>query len=408
MTDQTLSAFWLAEIASYDIRQKRARWEEWARHAVGAYSLTTGENRQVDTVDADNAQKRYNIFWSNVENLKPGMYSRTPNVVVSRRHTGDRNPVAKSAADVLEKTIAYQLSEHGFGSAIRAARDDYLLVGRGVPWARYIPHEVTVNPETVGEGSQNPQPSTLLDYEEVILDYVHWSDFGHSDARRWEDVRGVWRRLRMDKAMVAAHFPGWEERVAYDAQTIRSGNNDASSDTSDKPDDAGALATVYEVWDAHTRTVLFVTKGQKEALKTEDTDPLKLPRFFPCSRPIYATLANDDLFAVSDYRQYRTQIKQIQQLTRRIDSLTDAVRLVGAYDANQPDLAKIFEKADGGLVPVTNWAALAGQGGIDGSISFVPMKEIAETLQILHGERDKALNDSYQLTGISDLIRGDT
>lgn len=408
--------YWLREIASYESRQSRARWELWSRQAVGAYSLTSGDRRLVDTVEDDIGKKRYNIFWSNIENLKPGMYSRTPKVVVSRRHTGSRDPVAKTGADVLEKVIAYQLSEHGFGSAVRAARDDYLLVGRGVTWVRYKGHELEMPGATppATPGDDAPPPKTMLDFEEIILDYVHWSDFGHTDARRWEDVLGVWRRIRMDKAMAAGFFGAeWAEKLTYDAATIRSdtrSGNDRGDEGAggDNVADGEGLATIYEVWDAHKRHTLFVAQGQKQVLKTEDGDPLKLPRFFPCSRPIYATLANDDLFPVSDYRQYRTQIRQIQVLTQRIEGLTEAAKLVGVYDATEEKLKTLFDHPDGTLIPVTNWAALAGKGGLDASISFVPIKEIAETLQILHNERDRALADSYQLTGISDLIRGDT
>ena len=410
----TPAKFWLDEISAYERRQAHARWELWARQAVGAYSLTSGDKRLVDTVEDDAGKKRYNIFWSNVENLKPGMYGRTPNVVVSRRHTGSRDPIAKTGADVLEKVIAYQLSEHGFGSAVRAARDDYLLVGRGVTWARYVPHEIALAEPAAFEGDEAPAPKTMLDYEEVVLDYVHWSDFGHTDARRWEDVRAVWRRLRMTKEMVAQHFGAdWAAKLAFDAATIRSdardGNDRGGEGASgDEISGGNGLATVYEVWDSHKRETLFVAQGQKEVLKRETEDQLRLPRFFPCARPIYATLANDDLFPVSDYRQYRTQIRQIQVLTQRIEGLAEAAKLVGVYDATEEKLKTLFDHPDGTLIPVTNWAALAGKGGLDGSISFVPIKEIAETLQLLHEERDKALADSYQLTGISDLIRGDT
>jgi len=407
-----VASFWLREIQAYDVRQKRARWNLWARHAIERYTLS--RNGVAEDVEQSDKDARYNIFWSNVENLKPGMYAQTPKPVVIMRHD-DNNPVARTAAEVIERCLAYQMSEHGFGSAIRAARDDYLLTGRGVPWVRYVPHIKQIAPAELdtlaADESNNPPPvQELLDFEEVVADYVHWSDFGHTDARRWEDVRGVWRRLRLDREEVEKRFgKEWAARLAFDAQTVRS--DTGSTESEQRPDDtepADGLATIYECWDARKRQIVFVSKGVPEPIKVIDDDPLGLPKFFPCSRPIYATLANEDLFPVSDYRQYRTQIRQIQRLTRRIDALTDAVRVVGVYDASVPELARLFQQNDNTLVPVTNWAALAGKGGLDGVVSMVPMKEIAETLMILHGERDKALNDSYQLTGISDLIRGDT
>jgi len=410
---KALAKHWLQEIAGYDARQKKARWHMWARHTVDRYLLANGTGGTTNSPEEDGSESRYNIFWSNVENLKPGMYAQTPKPVVIRRQTAQRDATAKTTAEVIERVLAYQLSEHGFGSAIRAARDDYLLVGRGTPWVRYVPHIKSVPLDDLAQDeSDNPPPSQeMLEYEECIVDYVHWSDFGHTDARRWEDVRALWRRVRIDKEQVTKLYgKEWAERLAYDSATVRS---DDKPDTDSTPIDndentASGLASIYEVWDSRERQIIFVSKGQTEALNVINDDPLALPRFFPCSRPIYATLANQDLFPVSDYRQYRTQIRQIQNLTKRIDALTDAVKVVGAYDGSIPELKEIFKKPDNTLVPVTNWAALAGKGGLDGTISLIPMKEIAEVLTMLHDEREKALNDSYQLTGISDLIRGDT
>jgi hypothetical protein len=404
-------SFWLREIQAYDTRQRRARFNMWARHAIDRYTLTN--NGVADEIQQSDADAKYNIFWSNIENLKPGMYAQTPKPIVTMRHD-DNNPVARTGAEVIERCLAYQMSEHGFGSAIRAARDDYLLTGRGVPWVRYVPH-IKDAPSAVDalaeDESNNPPPvAEMLDFEEVVTDYVHWSDFGHTDGRRWEDVRGVWRRVRLDHDEVAKRFgPEWADRLAYDAQSVRSDNGVTDSAKQiDDTEPTDGLATIYECWDGRKRQVVFVSKGQSQAIKVIDNDPLGLPRFFPCSRPIYATLANEDLFPISDYRQYRTQIRQIHALTKRIDALTDAVRIVGVYDASVPELERLFSKQDNTLVPVTNWNALAGKGGLDGAISIVPLKDISEALVLLHGERDKALNDSYQLTGISDLIRGDT
>ena len=410
MTGIDPATFWLREIQAYETRQRRARFNLWARHAVDRYTLTT--NGAADDVEQTDKDAKYNIFWSNVENLKPGMYAQTPKPVVTMRHDDD-NPVASTGAEVIERCLAYQMSEHGFGSAIRAARDDYLLVGRGVPWVRYVPHIKAVpgDIDALAENQNDDPPpvAEMLDFEEVVTDYVHWSDFGHTDGRRWEDVRGVWRRVRLDREEVEKRFgEEWAGRIAYDAQTVRSDAGQAEASQVDDTETGDGLATIYECWDARKRQIVFVAKGQTTALKVVDNDPLGLPRFFPCSRPIYATLANEDLFPISDYRQYRTQIRQIHALTKRIDALTDAVRIVGVYDASVPELERLFSKQDNTLVPVTNWNALAGKGGLDGAISLVPLKDIAEALVLLHGERDKALNDSYQLTGISDLIRGDT
>ena len=114
MDSPGLAKFWLGEIAAYDTRQKKARWNMWARHAVDRYLLSS--KGVPDDPEKDGQNSRYNVFWSNIENLKPGMYAKTPKPVVMRRYA-DKNAVAGKAAEVLERVIAYQLSEHGFGAA---------------------------------------------------------------------------------------------------------------------------------------------------------------------------------------------------------------------------------------------------------------------------------------------------
>ena len=60
---------------------------------------------------------------------------------------------------------------------------------------------------------------------------------------------------------------------------------------------------VWEIWDAVSKKRIFVAKGMDSVLEEKD-DPFKLDKFFPCPRPAYATLTNEDLFPVPDYLQY--------------------------------------------------------------------------------------------------------
>ncbi len=54
-----------------------------------------------------------------------------------------------------------------------------------------------------------------IDYECVPIDYVHWSDFGHSLARTWEEVKGVWPKVYMAREELEERFgpSGDHERV---------------------------------------------------------------------------------------------------------------------------------------------------------------------------------------------------
>jgi hypothetical protein len=110
---------------------------------------------------------------------------------------------------------------------------------------------------------------------------------------------------------------------------------------------------------------------------------------------------------VPDFVQYQDQAKELDDITARIALLTDAVKVSGIYDASAGDLQKLMLNGDeNNLVPVDNWALYAERGGIAGVISFVPIKEVVDALMVLYGSREKAKEDLYEITGISDILRG--
>ena len=53
-----------------------------------------------------------------------------------------------------------------------------------------------------------------------------------------------------------------------------------------------------------------------------------------------------------------------------------------------------------------NWAAFAEKGGIAGAIDWMPIEQIAATLEKLVAQRNDAIQLLYQITGMSDILRG--
>jgi hypothetical protein len=45
-------------------------------------------------------------------------------------------------------------------------------------------------------------------------------------------------------------------------------------------------------------------------------------------------------------------------------------------------------------------------GGLKGAVDFLPMQEIANALQLLYEAQGQTLQRIYEVTGISDIIRG--
>lgn len=356
--------------------------------------------------DQQAGRLKFNILWANVETLKPAIYAKTPKPEVERRFL-DKDPVGRVASEVLERCLDYYLSATPFGSTMRQARTDYLLVGRGTAWVRYVPQFAQLSPQLTDDAvidddddaGEKPEPDETIAWEDVQSDYVHWRDFGHTIARTWEEVTGVWRIVYMTRQqMKKRKFADW---LTVPLDYVDREMRDAEGET-------GRKAAVYEFWDKSERKVYWFTKSHPRFLDVRD-DPLGLDRFFPCSQPIYATLANESLIPVPDFTEYQDQATELDEITARISALQKAIKAAGVYDASQPNVARLLnEGVTNQLLPVEGWAAMQEKGGLGGAIEMLPMKEIAETLLMLYEAREKVKQDLYEVTGMSDIIRGAT
>jgi len=366
---------YLAEIDLYEKEFKP--WETRGKKILKLYK------------DADNVQgkrKRFNVLWSNVQTLLPACYARDPQPVAERRFK-DADQIGRTASEVLERCLAYTIDCQGFGHVMRQVVSDRFLPGRGLAWVRYEP--------TI-EGGEEDQS---VAYEKAIPDYVYWEDFGHNVARTWDEVWLVWRRVYMTRDKLVKRFGPVGKKIPLD-YTPKGLKDEKTSEDIKK-------ACIYEGWDKDKGQVVFLSRGHPKIIESVP-DPLELTGMFPCPRPLYATVTTDSLMPVADYALYQTQAQEIEELTVRIDGLQEALKLRGAYDSSAPELAQILQGSGNKLIPVTNWAKFSEKGGIDGSIQFVPIKEVAETLIALYEAREKAKTDLYELTGIADIIRGNS
>ena len=53
-----------------------------------------------------------------------------------------------------------------------------------------------------------------------------------------------------------------------------------------------------------------------------------------------------------------------------------------------------------------DWARHREKGGIEGAISFLPIRDVVEALQVLVELRAKVMEDLDRVTGIADILRG--
>ena len=390
---------YLRIIGTYD--NEFAKWQARVKKLVKRY--------RDDTRGAGgNETAKFNILWSNVQTLIPAVYAKLPKADVQRRF-GDNDPVGRVAARLVERALDFEIEHYpDFRSTMKYDVEDRFLGGRGTAWVRYEPHVAPIGIEDDGvsvtsaveEGEDAPPPLEQIEYERAPVDYVHWKDFGHSQGRTWEEVSQVWRWVYMTREALVERFG---EEMARQVPT------DQGPETLNAYRDSKRqynLAKVCELWDKETLKVYWLVKGMSHVIDVRD-DPLNLEGFFPCPKPLYATTTSDSLVPVPDFVLYQDQAMELDILSDRIDGLIKALRVRGVYDASQPALQRLMTEGDNNsLIPVDKWAAFSEKGGLRGSVDLLPLDTIAQALIQCYQARSDIKAQIYEITGISDIIRG--
>lgn len=353
--------------------------------------------------------KRYNILWSNIRTLLPATYAKKPKAEVSRRYK-DADPVARAAAEILERALQYEIDQYSdYDSAIKHAVLDRLLPGRGVAWVRFEPAE---SPEAVETGEAEAEPQVYEDVENVLpfetspVDYVYWEDFRHSPARTWEEVTWVARRVYMSRTEGEERFGEAFKNVPLSHEPIGIDEMKKDGGATGPQADAMKKAKVWEVWCKPEKMVYWYAEGYSNILDVRP-DPLGIDTFFPCPKPLFATLTTDTLVPVPDYALYQDQAKEMDMLTQRIHLLVKAVKVVGVYDASQTGVQRMLnEGVDNTLIPVDTWAAFGEKGGLRGTVDFLPLDMVMLALKGLYEAREACKQVIFEITGLSDIIRG--
>lgn len=404
----------LSSIHNYNAEFKK--WEARTTKIIRRYRDDQGTGTGMA-----NEAARFNILWSNVQTLVPAVYARMPKADVSRRF-GDNDPVGRVASLLIERALDYEIEHYpDFRSSMRHAVEDRFLGGRGVSWVRYDPHikqqdvpedgyQIT---EDIEEGESRDAEGDIhnqtagtdgapeeIDYECAPTDYVHWRDFGHSCARTWEEVTQVWRWVYMSKDAVTERFgKKIARKIPFNSSPDGLTKYGQASKTNDK-------AKICELWDKETAKVYWLMENWVDLLDERD-DPLGLEGFFPCAKPLYATTTSDSLVPVPDFILYQDQANELDILTDRIDGLVKSLRVRGVYDASQPALQRLLTEGDNNtLIPVDKWMAFSEKGGLKGSIDLLPIETLASALINCYQAQANIKGQIYEITGISDILRG--
>jgi hypothetical protein len=355
------------------------------------------------------AGKRFAILYSNTETLKTALYARTPKPDVRRRF-GDRNPVARTASDILERVLSYCSDNTGHDRAYRSGVHDLTLPGRGVVWLDYEAETAPapqIDPMT-GQPAVDPmtgQPvmTDQLVKQEVKERHVYWRDFLCEPARCWREVTWIARRHRMTRHDLEEN--GFENPEDVPMNYVADNSDKAPNEVPD----ALKRAEVWEVWCKRTKKRYWIVKGAKTALRIDD-DPYELEDFWPMAEPISAVLGTDTYIPTPYFMQYQDQADDLDEITGRISILVKALKRRGVYDSSVTELKRLSRAADNEFIPVdgAKYNLIAQAGGLKRSFDSEDIKPIADVLVGLYDQRDRLIQAIYEVSGISDIVRGST
>lgn len=385
---------WTAELDLSDKEEER-----WRKNGDSICEIFEG---------GEHESSEFNILWANTETMAPAVYNSLPEPDVRRRFR-DVDPVGKAAAMVLERALSYSIDTDEFHETIKDAVNDVLLPGRGLARIRYVPRfaPVAADPESAAEGETLPQeaadqPEELVD-EEVPVEYVPWRSFRRGPGKRWQDV----------------HWVAFEHDLFYE-QLVEMFGEDAAANVplngsaleGDKYDDDTKClfktAKVWEIWDRDEREALFICTSCKEGPLLTEKDPLEVTGFWPIPRPVYAVRKTSGLVPTPLYSLYEKQAKELERVSQRIKKVTDALKVRGTYDGRLEELNGILDAGDNEMVPIKNAGLVTEMGGLDKAIWTMDISKLITVLQGLYVARDQIKQTIYEITGLSDIIRGST
>lgn len=407
---------WLTELDS-----ARKRLKDYRKDASRVVKLYEGGKA---------AESPFNILYSNTETLAPALYNNLPRPVVQRRFKDD-DPLGKVASDVARRSLEFLIdNELGtytpFDDLMSQAVLEALVPGQGVTRFKYDasfaeqpePNNPTEGQEDgtgegeieVEKGEIHAEPAEQVEYETVCGESVPWDRFLHGYAKQWKDVPWVAFEHFMTRDELVKNFG---EEIGHRIPLNISGKETANeSDDGDRDDDklrdaeGVTLAHVFEIWDKETKMVRFLAPSYPQGFVKSVEDPLELSGFFPMPQPLMLFPKISSLAPVPLYTMYEEQAKELNRVTVRINKIVQALKVRGFYDSTLEGLDKVLSADDNVLIPAENVAAMQQGQTLEKAIWLMPLEKLVVVLQQLYAQRQQVKQVIYEITGISDILRG--
>lgn len=402
-----------------ELKLAEKRFQAWWKEADQIYDIYEAESQ---------TQNSYNVLWSNTEVLRPALYNSKPTPDVRRRFR-DEDVLGKTVSKVLQRALDYTVDDYeseDFDDEMKSSVLDMLITGRGKARVKYVPVFVPMDPMSMGQPDATPPaldspeqptapvasqdaaaqaapPQEQVADESAKCEYVYYKDYLHGPGKKWSAVWWEAYRHCLDRDELVQMFgPDIGGKVPLDEA-----EKDQKAEDKDF-NDQNRTAEVWEIWDKRTRQAIFINKQFADQPLLAVPDPLQLAGFFPGPKPLYAIESTRSLIPIPPYRLYKQQAKELNKVTKRIDVITEHLKVRGAYAAGIAEVANILKLGDGEMAPIQSVTQLAAAGGLDKALWLMPIDRLVQALNALYLAREQTKQVIAELTGLSDIVRGST
>jgi hypothetical protein len=369
---------WMTKIKAAEKRE-----EDWCKAAEGAEKAFLCD----ETSEMMGDVPEFNILHSNIETIVPAIYNSggKPDI---RPRFNNADPAAKEAADLWERAILANIDDSRMDMEVEACAQDAFLAGRGVVRVKFDA-DVTQQP-VMDPTTGQPVMQDIVANERVLYEVVSWRDYRQGPAKRWQDVPWVAYR----------HTITQEAMADLEDADLAAVQADPDRPATDSKGDV----TLWEIWCKDSGKVYLIEEdGKVLAMKP---DPLGLPGFFPQGQPVQPITGTGRTTPVCPYAVYKTLAQELDSITTRIRHIVAGLKVRGGFIGNAESIQVLADADDNTLTPLPDMENIVAAGGLDKAIMWWPVETAQKVLQGLYVQREQVKQAIYEVTGISDIIRG--
>jgi hypothetical protein len=182
---------------------------------------------------------------------------------------------------------------------------------------------------------------------------------------------------------------------------------------------------VYEYHDSVLREIRWFADNSEDFFQPvemvpsegegyDNSDIYGLANFFTCTEPLIINQSTRCFWPTPEYFQVQDILDDINSIVTRMLQLTKAVRIRFMFDSSVKELKSLIGEnwatgeGTGMGIPNLQQSLMNNGGNLAQLVAYFPIDELMKGLQNMYVAYDQRLNMFYNITGFSDLIRGQT